>query len=135
MRERDDGGEKVGRDGGEEGDGGGGDVRVGEVEVGYDAGDDGVPEVGGKTRGGADEIECELFTDGGGGGGDNLFDGGFGDDGGVAAGGGLLESLEKGAGLTESVVGTEVGLDLGEEYVHFSFLGVSHFNFWSCAAS
>lgn len=118
MRDGDEGGEKVGGDGGEERDGGGGDVRVGEIEVGFNAGNDGVPEVGSEARGGADEVEGELLTDGGGRGGDDLLDGGFGDDGSVAAGGGLLEGLKKGAGLAEGVVGAQVCLDLREEDVH-----------------
>lgn len=79
IRVVDEFGEAVGGDGGEDGDGGGSNVRVGEVEVVSDSGADGFPEVGGEARG-ADEVECELFGDGGGGGGDDLFDGGFGEE-------------------------------------------------------
>ena len=107
----------MGREGGEDGDCRGGDVRVREIEIGANAGDDGVPEVGGETSG-ADEIEGELFGDGGGRGSDDFFDGGFGEDGNVATGGGLLEGLEESSGLAEGVVGSEVGLDLSVEDVH-----------------
>lgn len=40
------------------------------------------------------------------------------------AGGGLLEGLEESGGLAEGIVGAEIGLDLGEEYVHCS-IGLS----------
>lgn len=82
----DEAGEAVGGDGGEDGDGGGGYVGVGEVEIGANAGADGIPEVGGEA-GGADEVEGELLADGGGGGCDDLLAGRFGDGGDVAAGG------------------------------------------------
>ncbi|KAJ8420483.1 hypothetical protein Cgig2_030606 [Carnegiea gigantea] len=99
----DEGGEEVRGDGGEEGDGSGGDVRVGEVEIGFDAGGDGVPEVGSQAGGGADQVEGELLADGGGRGGHDLLHGGAGNHGGVPSGGGLLEGLQKGAGLPEGV--------------------------------
>lgn len=107
----------MGGEGGENGNSGGGDVRVHEVEIVADAGDDGIPEIGGETRG-TDEIEGELFGDGGGRRSYDFFDGGFGEDGNVASGGGLLKGLEESSGLTECIVGSEVRLDLREEYVH-----------------
>lgn len=69
--------EAVGRDGSEDGDGGGGDVGVGEVEVGSDAEADGLPQVRSEA-GGANEIEGELLADGGGRGGHYLLAGGLG---------------------------------------------------------
>lgn len=107
----------VGRNGGEDGEGGGSDIRVGELEVVADAGADGVPEISGEARG-SNKVKGELLADGGGRGGDDLLDGGLGDDGDVAAGGGLLKSLEESAGLAEGVVGAEVRLDLSKENVH-----------------
>ena len=71
-------GESMGREGGEDRDCGSGDVRVREIEIGANAGDDGVPEIGGEMSG-ADEIEGELFGDGRGRGSDDFFDGGFGE--------------------------------------------------------
>ena len=57
---------------------------------------------------GSDEIKCELFGDGGGGRNGDYFNGGLGDDEDVAVGGRLLDSLEKCAGLTESVLQSEI---------------------------
>lgn len=115
---RDEFGEGVGRDGGKDRDRSRGDVGVREVEIGADAGADGVPEIGGQARA-ANKVEGEFFADSGGGSCDDFFDGGFGDDGDVAAGGGLLESLKESAGLAESVVGAEVRLDLSKKDIHF----------------
>lgn len=66
------------------------------MEIGLDAEEDGLVEVGGEA-GGAEEIECKLFGDGGGGRGDDVVAGGFRDGGDVASGGGLLKRLEEGA--------------------------------------
>ena len=68
----------MGREGGEDGDCGGSDVKVGEIEIEANVGDDSVPEIGGETSG-ADEIECELFGDGRGRGSNDFFDGEFGE--------------------------------------------------------
>nr|POE75359.1 hypothetical protein CFP56_19075 [Quercus suber] len=87
------------------------------IEIGVNADDDGVPEIGGETSG-ADEIEGKLFGDGGGKGSDDFFDGGFGEDGNVATGSKLLKGLEESSGLAEGVVGAEVGLDPSVEDVH-----------------
>lgn len=86
MGVMDEAGEAVGGDGGEDGDSGGSDVGIGEVEIGADAGADGIPEVRGEASR-ADEVEGELLADGGGGGGDDLLAGRFGDGGDVASGG------------------------------------------------
>lgn len=94
----------MGWDGGEERDSGSGDVGVGEFEVGFDAGGDRVPEIGGQPRGGPDEVEGEFFAHGGGWGGHDLVHGRASDHGGVSPSGRLLEGLQQGAGLTEGVV-------------------------------
>ena len=70
--------ESMGREDGEDGDCSGDDVKIGEIEIGANADDDGVPEIGGETSG-ADEIKGELFGDSGGRGSDNFFDSGFGE--------------------------------------------------------
>lgn len=103
----------VGGDGGEDGDGCGGDIRVGEVKIGADAGANCLPEVGSETSG-TNKVKGKLFGDGGGGRRDDLLDGRFGKDGNVAASSRLLESLEESARLTEGIVGAEVRLDLSE---------------------
>lgn len=103
----------VGGDGSEDGDGCGGDIGVGEVKVGADAGANCLPEVGSETSG-TNKVKGKLFGDGGGGRRDDLFDGRFGKDGNVAASSGLLESLEESARLAEGIVGAEVRLDLSE---------------------
>ena len=68
----------MGREGGEDGDCGGGDVMVGEIEIRANVGDDSVPKIGGEMSG-VDEIECELFGDGRGRGSDDFFDSRFGE--------------------------------------------------------
>lgn len=113
----------MGGDGSEDGDGRGGDIRVGEVKVGANSDADRLPEVGGKA-GGSNEVEGELFADRRGRGGNDLLASGFRERGDVFSGGRLLEGLEEGAGLAEGVVRSEIGLDLGEEDVHVSELGL-----------
>nr|POE91055.1 hypothetical protein CFP56_46352 [Quercus suber] len=71
-------GESVGREGREDGDCGGNDVKVGEIEIEENADDDGVPKIGGEMSG-ADEIEGELFGDGRGKGSNDFFNGRFGE--------------------------------------------------------
>ncbi|KAL6275122.1 hypothetical protein ACE6H2_018723 [Prunus campanulata] len=103
--------EAVGGDGSEDGDDGGGDVRVREVEIDENSEADG-------EAGGANEIKGKLFANGGGRRGDDLFENEFGNDGYVAAVCKLLEGLKERVGLAKSVVAAEVHLDLSKEYVH-----------------
>ena len=70
--------ESVGKEGGEDGDCGSGDVRVREIEIGVNTGNDDVPEIGGETSG-ADKIEGKLFGDDRGKGSNDFFDGRFGE--------------------------------------------------------
>lgn len=107
----------MGGEGGEDGDGSGGDVRVREVEIVTDADADCVPEIGSEARG-ADEVEGELLGHGGGRSRHDFLHCGFGQHRDVSPRGGLLERLEESASLAERIVRTEVGLDLGEENVH-----------------
>lgn len=82
-------GKAVRRDSGEDGNGGGSYVGIGEVEVGTYAGAYSFPEIVGEA-GGADEVEGELLANGGGWGSEDLIHGGLGNGGYVAPGGRLL---------------------------------------------
>ena len=86
----------------------GGDIGVGEVKIGADAGANYLPEVGSETSG-TNKVKGKLFGDGGGERRDDLFDGRFGKKN-VTVSSGLLESLEESSGLAESIVGAEVRL-------------------------
>lgn len=62
----------MGREGGEDGDCGGNDVKVEEIEIKEKIDDDSVLRIGTETSG-VEEIEGELFGDGRGKGSDDFF--------------------------------------------------------------